>query len=396
MLAQGDNNNSDDSNRMNLVLFNFHDLVLVMTIVLCFVLALALVVRLQPNYWAGVFAVGFFAVEAAIPFDTLVSFGAKFHEYAIAHFPNWFYVFEMGYWLDGPFLLWLVRAKLRKSYRLSWRDAIFVLPFLLFFFHQYLAYDSLPTLGKVYLEQRHNILDESVSIFYIVFIRSALRAYFAFLAISELRRHAAVVMQCPWLNYFVYSFASLWGWACLVSLGLILNNHFKQNWDVSSMGLFGNYALCISLGAMLVVLSSAKTSQAEPPVLVDDDKLPSSADLNQQDVQSLEDYMLQQKPFLQADLTCEAVASSLGWQPRYLTSLVARAYDVSFFEFINRYRIDEAKARMQHEDYRYTTILDIMFEVGFNSKSTFNTAFKKSTGLTPREFKKQQSEKSHS
>ena len=56
-------------------------------------------------------------------------------------------------------------------------------------------------------------------------------------------------------------------------------------------------------------------------------------------------------------------------------------------DFINTYRIEKAKERLLHPKDEKETILEVMYEVGFNSKSSFNTVFKKKTGLTPSQYK---------
>jgi AraC-like DNA-binding protein len=60
----------------------------------------------------------------------------------------------------------------------------------------------------------------------------------------------------------------------------------------------------------------------------------------------------------------------------------------NFFEFINHYRIEEAKRMLTNPKDKKITVLEVMYQSGFNSKSSFNTLFKKQTGLTPVEFKK--------
>jgi AraC-like DNA-binding protein len=60
----------------------------------------------------------------------------------------------------------------------------------------------------------------------------------------------------------------------------------------------------------------------------------------------------------------------------------------NFFDFINRYRIEEAQRLLTDPPDKKITVLEVLYECGFNSKSSFNTLFKKHTGLTPSEFKK--------
>jgi len=59
----------------------------------------------------------------------------------------------------------------------------------------------------------------------------------------------------------------------------------------------------------------------------------------------------------------------------------------NFFDFVNRYRIGEAKRMLTDPTDKKITVQEILYVVGFNSKSSFNTLFKKYTGVTPSEFK---------
>lgn len=73
--------------------------------------------------------------------------------------------------------------------------------------------------------------------------------------------------------------------------------------------------------------------------------------------------------------------------PNYISQVINQKTDSNFFDYINKFRIDEAKHKLVNNDEK-ESILDIAYMVGFNSKSTFNTAFKRHTGLTPSEFRR--------
>ena len=62
---------------------------------------------------------------------------------------------------------------------------------------------------------------------------------------------------------------------------------------------------------------------------------------------------------------------------------------MTFFDFVNSYRVDEVKARLSGPDAKNFTLLGIAYDSGFNSKSSFNSIFKKFTDLTPSQFAKQ-------
>ncbi len=96
-------------------------------------------------------------------------------------------------------------------------------------------------------------------------------------------------------------------------------------------------------------------------------------------------WMKQEEPFLNPDLTLNQLAQELACQAKDLSQVINEQCGKNFNDFINGYRVDMAK-RLLIED-RDLVILELAYDVGFNSKSSFNASFKKLTGLSPREFR---------
>jgi AraC-like DNA-binding protein len=105
-------------------------------------------------------------------------------------------------------------------------------------------------------------------------------------------------------------------------------------------------------------------------------------------LEQLRGYMETRRPWLDPDLTLEQLALQLKLRPKLLSQAINEGLGQNFFEFINRYRIGEAKRLLTNPVDKKITVLEVLYQVGFNSKSSFNTVFKKQTGLTPSEFKK--------
>jgi AraC-like DNA-binding protein len=98
--------------------------------------------------------------------------------------------------------------------------------------------------------------------------------------------------------------------------------------------------------------------------------------------------MNKEKPYLMSSLTLKELADKLDMNPRILSQIINDRKKQNFYDFINSYRIEDAKLLLANPAKRKMTILEILYGVGFNSKSVFNTTFKKYTGLTPSEYKK--------
>jgi ligand-binding sensor domain-containing protein/AraC-like DNA-binding protein len=98
--------------------------------------------------------------------------------------------------------------------------------------------------------------------------------------------------------------------------------------------------------------------------------------------------MEKEKVYLKADLNLKSLAQRLNVHYNYLSQIINEQLHQGFNDFINSYRIEEAKKKLLDPAEDNKTILDIAYDTGFYSKSVFNTAFKKFTGMTPSEFKK--------
>ncbi|MFV1884284.1 MAG: helix-turn-helix domain-containing protein [Balneola sp.] len=94
--------------------------------------------------------------------------------------------------------------------------------------------------------------------------------------------------------------------------------------------------------------------------------------------------MENEKPYLDPELTLTDLAEKISLSNRELSQVINTQFDRNFSEFINSYRVEEAIRIFEKNDDPKKTILEIIFEVGFNSKSSFYTAFKKQTNTTPK------------
>jgi AraC-like DNA-binding protein len=101
--------------------------------------------------------------------------------------------------------------------------------------------------------------------------------------------------------------------------------------------------------------------------------------------------MKQEKPYLDSELNLVKLAEILNITPHQLSYVINTGFNENFFQHINKYRVEKAKKLLVNEEMNNLSILGIAFESGFNSKTSFNTTFKKITTLTPSEFKKRSS-----
>lgn len=99
--------------------------------------------------------------------------------------------------------------------------------------------------------------------------------------------------------------------------------------------------------------------------------------------------VLDEKQFQNADLTLKSLSESINVSPQILSQVINQKSAMNFNSFVNTFRIEESKRLLHQEEFKNQTIASIAYEVGFNSISSFNTAFKKQTGETPMAYRQQ-------
>lgn len=218
------------------------------------------------------------------------------------------------------------------------------------------------------------------------------------LSYLRLRRHeqnirqitsATTEIDLSWLRYFLWVLAAV----VLIWLNLALFN-FTLLFDFTpllylvSVYFLAYFALKqreiypftkVALQELDIIISADTNAKTEKRQRLTDSQ---TAFLKEK----LENLMQSEKAYLDNELSLPALARRVGVSIHELSYLINDAFGENFYSFVNRYRIEEAKRLLLSDKYETLNILGIAHEAGFNSKTTFNTAFKKSSGLSPSEF----------
>ncbi|WP_456315264.1 helix-turn-helix domain-containing protein [Pseudomonas shirazensis] len=113
----------------------------------------------------------------------------------------------------------------------------------------------------------------------------------------------------------------------------------------------------------------------------------SQSDLIKAQISTLKQYMTEKEPFLDPSLTIQELSNQIEIPVRDLSVLINHHMKQHFFDFVNEYRIQKAMHILKNPLKSDLTVLEILYEVGFNSKSSFNTSFKKYTNQTPTAYR---------
>jgi AraC-like DNA-binding protein len=145
--------------------------------------------------------------------------------------------------------------------------------------------------------------------------------------------------------------------------------------------IFYNYIFFKALIQPTIFSGVEEESRQKTPYL--------SKSVEKQYLNRLSQYMESEKPYLDPNITLINLSRKVLIPHRSLSEIINNTLGQNYYDFINTYRIKESQRLLSDTATQRKTILEILYEVGFNTKSSFNQAFKKHTGTTPTEYKRQ-------
>lgn len=235
-------------------------------------------------------------------------------------------------------------------------------------------------------------------LFTIIFLFNSL--LYTMLAYYRINRHQKDIelfssnkepIDLNWLKYIVYTFI-------LSSLLIIFYSIFTQ---AESLNIYINLFF---LGVVYLVAHFSIKQKEIYPKGFDISENNSSESIDKKTNSSknkliedaelllLKEKLLQiiqdEKPYLDSELNLIKLAELMQLSGHQLSYVINAGFEENFFYFINKYRVKQAEELLNNPEYDRWTILAIGFDSGFNSKTSFNTTFKKITSYTPSEYRK--------
>jgi AraC-like DNA-binding protein len=185
-----------------------------------------------------------------------------------------------------------------------------------------------------------------------------------------------------WFRFLFCGYLFIW----------LLQAQFCVVWEVMKMSQYCAYTLSLYLLFAFVFFNAILYFRIEFPGIFMPRKKYEGSTLTGNEKEyycsRLIELMENDKLYLDPDLTLGMLSGKLSIARSYLSQIINESFHVGFSDFINKYRTIESKSLLKiHNGKR--NIIDIAFECGFNSKSAFNSAFKKHAGITPKEYQLQ-------
>ncbi len=310
-----------------------------------------------------------------------------FHQF---HHTN-FHIKEPFILLVIPFV-WLYVKKLNEpQFRFSKKHLLHFAPFVvvMLFSFIFLLHNSEITDSKQFYSHTLtlNIVLYTIAlgqyIFYLIYILRLIQKFKA-KALNELSNTENI--DPTWLRIFLITFLAVF--LLLVLMMTIAIHRLEAGYFNQVVSLV--FALAIYVLGYKGLFQQTILPQTQEVQSNNSERTVREATVYQLDEQLLKkliDFMSNHKPYYDPELTLTALALKLEISRNQLSELINTGTGGNFYDFVNKYRVDEVKQLMEHPKYKDYTILAIAFEAGFPSKSTFNSIFKKFTGFTPSEYR---------
>ena len=369
-------------------IFNIHDVVLLMTVAESILLALLQAALPAKNRLYDRLLTAFLLIIAIGSATTLVLWNDQVHlTRTIDQF--WIPYFMMiALMLKGPSLYLYVAAITRASFELKPIHLIHLAPavsaalIMVLFSIDSNDLRHIWTLGEAQPERVVTFLWDAAKLVPLVY---------SFAAVTLVQRYRSELKdeyshfsntEPRWLNVLTLGFFISWTWTVFVHI--LAKYSSPQIADY--LGIADNYITFILINGLftysLAYAHQLLVTRSEETRAPAEDKPSDSA------IDRVQHAMTVDKVFLQQNLNIEQFGARLNLPVKEVSSVINKHFGTNFFEFINSYRVEEAKRLLADPGMAEKTVLDILLESGFNSKSAFHRFFKRLVGESPSEYRK--------
>lgn len=274
----------------------------------------------------------------------------------------------------------------QETYPLRWIIVLLLIPFLF----RVLTWDVIDGLPAFHLPM--TLIEDTVLLLFLMIV--------AILSFGQLSLHARHLqgfysdlesVNLSWLFRFLIGFIMIRSMSLLIS-------SFKSNLGLVVFADFADFFILLYLAYHSIrqkeVFPTEVRSALHLKNSIDQASIGGKEPIPREDIEMQEtkalilDIMEMKKPYLNSELTLPELAQLSSMKTNELSFFLNDCLGENFYSLVNRYRVEESKRLLSDPNYQHLSILGIAMEAGFNSKTAFNTNFKKITQQTPSTYRK--------
>lgn len=297
--------------------------------------------------------------------------------------------------VHGPFLLFYISSLIKRHQRFRRRQLLHFIPSISYYI-LLLPIFMLPLEGQRAFVFEQLPVDPPLYVMFFSILVDVSGVTYVCWSLILLRKHQKNIgdefsyidkINLNWLRNIIIGMALVWV--------AVLAGNFLEELESSNL-VFGTVVLFIFLvgyyGSRQGIIFTDLLDATEPRIVQETkNKYQRSGltkDRSQQYLRQLLDYMEKGKPHLDSKMNLSLLANRLEINPNYISQIINDQLQLNFYDFINQYRVEEFKNRLNDKTAIRYTLLSHALASGFSSKSSFNEVFKRITGQTPSEFQK--------
>ncbi len=296
--------------------------------------------------------------------------------------------------LIGPLHYFYSRSMISSGLPFSAKQLLHFIPFFAFYLYNLFPYYLKS--GEYKIEYIQKLAEQGQPLSIILFNWLAVIQGIVYMAVTliYLKQYSQDIkdrystidrINLNWLFFITRMTLAVW------SLGFVVK--LSELFGVSS-----SFEALIPLSIAVLVYAMGYLGLSQPEIITSIEepkgmKKYERSGLTKEKAQNIHDKLIKlmdtEKPYTDSNLKLNQLSAKLSVTPNHLSQVLNDMLQQNFFDFVNRYRIEESKRMIADTSQQQYTLLSIAYEVGFNSKSAFYAAFKKHTSMTPSQFKKQ-------
>lgn len=302
--------------------------------------------------------------------------------------------------LHGPFLYLYILFSVRRNQRFNWQNYLHFLPALLFYVYMmpflfFYSEEQKLMLNRGEIDDYSAFITFSIFAFIISAVSYAFASYRLLHSYEKVSRHNFAYTESidlSWLKIFIRGMGLTFLIATVfIILETGLGIDFGFNTDVVFYLFIIVFIVFLGYSGIRHRTIFSDISRNNHPIVEPKTKREyKHSGLRAEDAlqyhQKLLEFMKNSKPYREPKLSLNSLAIELKISANHLSQVINQYEEMNFFDFVNSYRVEEFKERVIDPVNRNYSILAIALDSGFNSKSSFNQVFKKTTGKTPTQY----------